>query len=251
MTDKELLHPLDGNRFTFSCHRDIACFTRCCAALQLGLTPYDILRLKNRLGMSSGEFLETHTAIRLDRHPRFPMVLLRMTSGESQVCPFVSPDGCMVYEDRPGACRIYPLGRAARKVDSLGSAREKFFLVKEEHCLGFAEDRAWTVESWMSDQGLVEYNRMNDRWLEVLSCPRSLGVKESIPKKLQMFFMVSYNLDTFREFVFQSPFLQRFRVSDEERNRLHVDDVALMNFGFDWLKFSLFGLPTMQPKSNR
>jgi Fe-S-cluster containining protein len=249
MESKDLLHTLSGGTFTFSCHKGIECFTRCCAALQLVLTPYDIVRLKNRLGISSEEFLERHSLTRFDRHPRFPMVLLKMTSDEFRTCPFVSLEGCTVYDDRPGACRIYPLARAAQKGDSENETREKFFVVKEEHCLGFGEERTWTVESWMSDQRLGEYNRMNDRWLEIISSSISLGPAEGIPRKLQMFFMASYNLDRFRAFLFGSRFFHLFRISDETRLCLEKDDEALMNFGFNWLKFSLFGLPTMQPKS--
>ena len=64
-----------------------------------------------------------------------------------------------------------------------------------------------------------------------------------------MFYMASYNLDKFRPFLFRSKFFQRFHVPEELQARLEKDDVALMLFGFEWLKFSLFGLPTMQPKS--
>jgi len=138
------------------------------------------------------------------------MVLLKMALDASQACPFVSSDGCTVYDDRPGACRIYPLARAAQKADPEKAVREKFFVVKEEHCMGFEEERVWTVESWMSDQGLDEYNGMNDRWLEIISSSRSLGSKEDIPRKLQMFFMVSYNLDRFRSFLFGSRFFFNF-----------------------------------------
>ena len=65
-----------------------------------------------------------------------------------------------------------------------------------------------------------------------------------------MFFMVSYNLDAFRAFLFESRFFQRFRLPDKLRGRLEKDDMTLMTFGFDWLKFSLFGLPTLQPNSS-
>jgi Fe-S-cluster containining protein len=249
LKNRKLLHCLNGDTFTFSCHKGIECFTNCCAALQLVLTPYDILRLKNRLGIPSGEFLETYTFTRFDRHPRFPMVFLKMTSHSSQACPFVCSDGCTVYEDRPGACRIYPLGRATQKGDHEKEVRQEFFVVQENHCLGFGEDRTWTVESWLSDQGLNEYNRMNDQWLEIINSPRSLGLKGEIPRKLQIFFMVCYDLDKFRAFLFGSRFFQLFHIPAELRTRLEKVDTALMSFGFDWLKFSLFGLPTMQPKS--
>jgi hypothetical protein len=67
--EKDVFEPLKGDRFQFLCHRDMECFTRCCAALSLVLMPYDILRLKNRLGISSEEFLNTHTEMRT---PGFP-----------------------------------------------------------------------------------------------------------------------------------------------------------------------------------
>ena len=246
MTNRELLHCLEGETFTFSCHKGISCFTKCCAALQLLLTPYDILRMKNRLGVSSERFLDDFTQTRLDRHPRFPMVLLRMNQGPEQTCPFVSPGGCTLYEDRPGACRIYPLARAAQKAYAGQETSEKFFLVKEKHCRGFEQDQLWTVKSWTADQGLDLYNKMNDQWLEIISSPHSLGPAKSIPRKLQMYFMVSYNLDKFRAFLFGSGFFQRFKVPEGVQLEVKRDDAALMGFGFQWLKFSLFGIPTMQ-----
>jgi uncharacterized protein len=244
--EKDLLQGLKGNTFSFSCHPGMSCFTRCCAALQLVLTPYDILRMKQRLRISSDRFLETYTETRIDRHPRFPMVFLRMNDDPDRTCPFVSPRGCTVYEDRPGACRIYPLARAAQRSPLGEDTKEKFFFVKEKHCRGFEEKRLWSVESWVSDQGLASYNEMNDQWLEIISSPQSLGPKADIPRKLQMYFMVSYNLDNFRNFVFKSRFFQRFQVPDSEKVRMEQDDAALMSFGFQWLKFSLFGLPTMK-----
>jgi uncharacterized protein len=247
MDEKELLRGLEGNTFSFCCHKGVDCFTKCCAALQLILTPYDILRMKQRLGISSDRFLETYTHTRIDRHPRFPMLLLRMNDDPDQTCPFVGPEGCSVYEDRPGACRIYPLARAAQRAPLGKETNEKFFVVKEKHCRGFEEDRLWTVESWMSDQELLPYNEMNDQWLEVISSPQSLGSEADIPRKLQMYFMVSYNLDSFRTFLFGSRFFQRFRVPEPVRAQIEQDETALMSFGFQWLKFSLFGLPTMQP----
>lgn len=249
MVEKELLQGLKGNTFSFSCHKGIGCFTKCCAALQLVLTPYDIVRMKNRLGISSDRFLETYTHTRIDRHPRFPMVLLRMNNDPAQACPFVGSEGCTVYEDRPGACRIYPLARAAQRALLGEKTKEKFFIVKEKHCQGFEEGRLWTVESWMSDQGLAPYNEMNDQWLEIISSPKSLGPEEDMPRKLQMYFMASYNPDKFRAFLFGSRFFHRFHVPEAIRLNMEKDDTALMGFGFEWLKFSLFGMPTMQMKA--
>jgi len=241
--------PIPEKTFKFRCHREIPCFTKCCANLNLVLTPYDILRLKNRLDISSDEFLDRYTETNVDKHPRFPMMTLKMNPDQNEACPFVTTTGCTLYEDRPGACRIYPLGRAAMKVDQEKDTREKFFIVQEEHCLGFEENRIWSVEEWMANEGVRGYNAMNDHWLEIISSPKSLGKKEEIPRKIQMFSMASYNLDKFRAFLFQSRFFSLFEVPQDLKEKLGSEDVALMLFSFDWLKFSLFGEKTLLMKS--
>ncbi len=241
--------PVVKSTFQFLCHKDISCFTKCCADLDLVLTPYDIVRVKNRLHIPSHAFLDRYTETKWSKHPRFPMINLKMDSDPHHRCPFVTPEGCTIYEDRPGACRIYPVGRAALKVDRGKETREKFFLVDEEHCLGFREDREWSLEEWMANEGVDEYNAMNDQWLEIVTSQKSLGKKEDIPRKIQMFFMASYNLDRFRRLIFETRFFDLFQVKAEKVEALAVDDVLLMHFAFEWLKFSLFGEKTIQTRS--
>jgi Fe-S-cluster containining protein len=237
----QILIPLTGNTFRFQCHPAIACFTKCCAQLNLLLTPYDILRMKRRLEISSDEFLDRYGNTVMDGDSRFPMVKLRMRQDDSRGCPFVTSGGCGIYEDRPGSCRLYPLGRAALKPDGGRATREKYFVVEESHCLGFRENREWTLADWMSNEGMEEYNTMNDHWFEIVTSPKSLGSGGDVQRKLQMFFMASYNLDRFRKFVFESSFLRLFRIDQGLQRRLATDDVELMKFSFEWLKFSLFG----------
>ena len=255
MTDKQKgqisFRPLTGNTFRFRCHKDIPCFTKCCANLNLVLTPYDILRLKNHLKVSSDDFLNRYTETTWDDHARFPMTSLKMNGDENRTCPFVSTLGCTIYEDRPGACRIYPLGRAATKPDAGRDAMERFFVVDEKHCLGFSENREWSIEEWMKNEGLDEYNAMNDRWLEIITTSRSLGPEKDVPRKIQMFYTASYHLDKFREFIFRSKFFELFEMEQGLKKRLAIDDVALMKFACDWLKFSLFGETTIRIKKNQ
>lgn len=244
-----LLRPITGNGFSFRCHKEIACFNRCCADLNLILTPYDIIRIKNRLGLSSVTFLDKYTEARLDDRNRFPMVYLKMANEEGKKCPFVTADGCTIYEDRPGACRLYPLARAATKSDGHKDTLEHFFIVGEEHCLGFTEECHWTIEGWMENQGVDEYNPMNDIWLEIITFPKGFGDEGDPSQKIKMFSMASYNLDRFREFLFKSSFFDRFNVECDLMERMSSDDVVLMRFAFDWLKFSLFGESNMEIKS--
>lgn len=243
--DKGSFQPIKGNHFSFRCYKGIKCFTDCCADLNLLLTPYDILRLKKRLDISSDDFLEDFTDTKVDNRSRFPMVYLKMNQENDMKCPFLSPDGCKIYEDRPGACRIYPIGRASTRPDGKRDATERFFIVKEKHCMGFEEDKEWTLEEWTANEGVDEYNLMNDEWMEIITSPRGLGNGNDVSKKVQMFYMSSYNLDRFRDFLLQSGFFKRFEVEDSLQDILAYDDEELLRFAFRWLRFSLFGEKTI------
>jgi len=55
-----------------------------------------------------------------------------------------------------------------------------------------------------------------------------------------MFFLVCYNIDKFKEFVFKSTFLKRYDLSKEKIEEIKNDDIKLLQFGFEWLKASFF-----------
>jgi uncharacterized protein len=246
--EQAVFKPIKDGPFHFSCHRDIPCFTECCARLRLILTPYDIVRMKKRLGLSSDEFLRDCTETVIDPHHRFPLVKLKMKGDPEGICPFVTGEGCTIYKDRPEACRLYPIGRASAMPDGATTSNERYFMVVEPHCQGFHEHQAWTLDEWLNHEGVKEYAAMNDPWHGIVTSVRSLGPEVHIPQKHQMFFMVSYNLDKFRNFVFNSRFLDRFQVDEVLKEKLETDDVTLMRFGFDWLRFSLFGEKTLMLK---
>ncbi len=238
---KDLLQPLEGGSFTFACHKGVSCFTECCRDLNLILTPYDVLRLKHRLGMSSSEFLAAHTHTRERAAGPLPLLFLSMRDDERKTCPFVTADGCRIYEDRPGACRTYPLGRAAAKAKGQKETSEKYFVVREDHCLGFREDCSWTVQTWLEHEGLESYNRRNDDWTEIVTRLAAVPAGSLGEKRLTMFHLASYDLDGFRRFVFDSTFLRRFAVTEEDTERMRQDDEALLDFSLRWIRFFLLG----------
>lgn len=248
--DSSILKPIIGNRLHFRCHRDIKCFNKCCADLNLLLTPYDILRITGHLKISTDDFLDDFTDTRIDERSRFPMVYLQMKDDGNKPCPFVSRDGCTIYEHRPGACRIYPLGRATAKPDSQRDLTEQFFTVNETHCLGFNEDVEWTIDEWVENEGLKEYNEINDQWMEIITSQKSLGNEDAFRKKMQMFYMASYNLDKFKNFLFKSSFFNLFDVDPTQRIKMETDNRELLKFSFCWLKFSLFGEKTLTLKAD-
>lgn len=234
--------------FKFSCNPGVSCFNKCCNDVNIFLTPYDIIRLKNRLGINSTEFLKKYTIIPLDEHLKYPVIMFRMDD-ESFNCKLVSDKGCTVYEDRPWACRMFPIGMASPDELKEETEEEFFFLLQEDVCKGFEEaDQEWTVEKWLEDQGVKEYNEFGEIFKEITLNPYFQSNKGIEPIKLEMFYTVCYDIDKFRELVFNSTFFQRFDVGSDKEELMKTDDVELLRFGFNFLRFSLFGEKTLKLK---
>ncbi|MDQ1239821.1 MAG: uncharacterized protein QG577_2007 [Thermodesulfobacteriota bacterium] len=231
--------------FTFSCGPHVPCFTECCGKLDLVLTPYDVLRLKTRLDMTSSDFLDKFASLRQRTPHGFPEFFMKMNEDSGNRCPFVTSAGCEIYEDRPGACRIYPIGRGSTKSPIDGKAKEFFFVVREDHCKGFKEKTRWKISDWLQDQNMEEYNRVNDLLMELYVRKAHRSQFCLTERHLKMFVMACYNIERFRDFIFGSNFLRKFRLSDELVHDIRESDSALLEFAFQWLKFALFGDPTI------
>jgi len=231
------------SRFKFNCHKGVKCFTDCCRGIDIMLTPYDILTLRKKLELTSEEFLAAFTRPQILEKAGLPVVTLKLLDDERKSCPFVEDKkGCAIYADRPTTCRYYPLGVGALSYSGeKGEKDEFFFTVKEAHCLGFDEDKEWTVAEWRADQGVDLRDKINDGWMELIirkkSLPPSMKLSE---ESRQMFFLACYNIDKFREFVFKSSFLERYEFSKEKIESIREDDINLLEFGFEWLKASFF-----------
>ena len=238
-----------NSKFQFSCHKNISCFNKCCSDVNIFLTPYDVIRLKNRLKISSQEFLDKYTFLPIDENQNYPVVMLKMNVNEEKTCPFVSSEGCTVYGDRPWPCRMYPLGIASPKEIGVNGDEEFYFILEEPVCQGYNEERNLTVNDWIQDQQVEEYNEMGEYFKEISLHDFFKEGKKLEPAKLEMFYTVCYNIDKFREFVFDSTFLKRFDVDEDKIDKIKKDDEELLLFGFEWLKFCLYGEKTMKVKN--
>jgi Fe-S-cluster containining protein len=239
------------SRFKFRCHPKVRCFTACCSNVNIALPPYDLLRLRKRLGLAADEFLRQYGDIQILDKTLFPVVTLRMRDDEKKSCPFVTPEGCTVYEDRPNICRYYPVGMATlRKLDAEGGKDEFYFMTKEDHCKGFEEDHEWTISEWRKDQGADLYDEMNRGWMEILIKKKSHGQGKPFPEiKNEMFFKMSFDTDYFRAFVFNSTFLELYDIPAERIEKVRTDDAELLKLSYEWLRQALFAEETLPFKA--
>ncbi len=144
----------------FNCYPGISCFNACCKQSDITLAPYDVIRLKARLGMNSSAFLKKYTVpFEMDGHG-MPGIKLR-TEEENPVCLLMSEQGCSVYEDRPTACRYYPLGLMSMKKKDKKKAQAEYYRVVEDHCKGHEQERFISVEDYRKEQKVQEFDDLN------------------------------------------------------------------------------------------
>jgi hypothetical protein len=223
LADKRQL--AEGETFQFTCHPGVPCFNSCCADVNIVMTPIDVLRLARRLGMNTRDFLENHTSNPITKDLQLPIVM-----------------------DRPWACRMYPLGMAIPPARAGEEPEPVFFVFEDDHCKGRhgADAKEWTSKSWRDDQGIEERESLEAGFRDLVSHPWFIGGRTLDPKRMHMFYTACYDLDTFRSFVFESSFLEKFEIEPEMLEELKTQDEALLRFAFRWLRFAMFAEPTMR-----
>ena len=226
--------------FRFSCSPDVPCFNECCRDLNQFLTPYDILRLKNHLGLSSGKFLRNYTSQHTGPESGLPIITLKPTDPHKLTCPFVTDTGCRVYINRPSSCRTYPLMRAVTRSRSTGEMTAQFMMLRESHCLGFEEGKTRTLQQWIEEQGLAVYNENNDKLMQIISLKNRLIQGPLDIQSSQLFHTALYDQDDFRLQIQNSGLLDNFDVNSDIMDAALENDVALLDLAMKWIKHMLF-----------
>jgi Fe-S-cluster containining protein len=207
------------------------------------LTPYDVIRMKNRLGLGSTEFLEEHTTSRIEPKTGLPQLFIRMEENEKRSCPFVTEQGCSIYTDRPSMCRYYPVGQAVHRIEKDGEIvnDEFYMLIKEPHCKGFEEgEKTWTIAEWRENQDAEHYDNMHRQWKDLFmrQGEHSKDIDES---RQALFFLASYDLDRFKRYIFESDFLKVILIDKNTEDAIKEDEMELMKFAVKYLNFA-FGI---------
>ncbi|MDO8786533.1 MAG: YkgJ family cysteine cluster protein [Sulfuritalea sp.] len=226
----------------FSCHKGIRCWNACCSNIDISLTPYDVLRLKTRLGLTSTEFLKDYTVPYEMEKDGIAGVKLRPVEGGT-ACRFMKPEGCGIYEDRPTACRYYPVALLSMRRQDEYVDRDSYAIVKEDHCKGHEVNRRITIADYRKEQGLDQYDELARGWRQLVLKKQSSGPSIGKPslRSRQLFFMACYDIDRFREFVGAESFGKLFDLPQAEKEALLADDVALLQFAFRFLRQVMFG----------
>ena len=219
-----------NDKFKFACHSKLACFTHCCADVNIALTPYDVLRLRKRIGMGSEDFIEKYTVLPpMAPGQKLPMVYLRMSEADKR-CQFVGEKGCSVYEDRPWACRMYPIGHASGRTEANPQGEDFYFILRDRRCDGLDEERELTIREWMESQATGDYDAANDEYKELSLHPFLTRGYALEPQHRQMFFMACYKAHSCRNSSLSPRRSRRFAMTTRHCCALPIVGFALLCF---------------------
>ena len=109
-------------------------------------------------------------------------------------------------------------------------------MVDSSRCLGLDDNRVWRLRDWFEDQGLQPYAEWNQRFAEVTEDKRLTRWRKEYPRGLDIFYLACYDLDRFREVVFEEKLYEMLEQPPVDRDKLKSDDLALLEFAFTWLR---------------
>ena len=130
--------------------------SRCCRETEdtILLDPLDVFRLCSRTGKSFAQLLEAgFTGLRMADGLILPHLGMRENNGG---CMFLDETGrCSIHDDRPGFCRLFPLGRVYEGED--------FYYFLQVHECSRARVKM-KVSRWLEVPDLPAYEEYIRRW---------------------------------------------------------------------------------------
>ena len=172
----------ESDLLQLSCGSD-GCLASCCTkSAPIVLNPYEIALICRKSNMSYEDLLDI---VETDRAKAFPLVMLP----RDPACYFWSACGCSIYQVRPLACRLYPLGRV------FDNGRSHLVQPELNICSGLASMPARTVHDYLASQDVDIQIQMADRWIEFVSDIERLPLADA-PVTSIAFHMLVYSPDT-------------------------------------------------------
>jgi len=159
------------------------CSSNCCTkSAPIILNPYEIALICRESGMTYEDLLDV---VETDRANGFPLVMLP----RDPACHFWSARGCRIYQGRPLACRLYPLGRV------FDSGQSHIVRPELNICSGLAPSPSRTVAEYLASQDVDVQIQMADLWIEFVSEIERLPLPDKLVTSIA-FHMLVYSPDT-------------------------------------------------------
>lgn len=230
-----------GDSIHFTCGKELPCFLACCTGVKPWLFPYDVLRIRRTLGVSSGEFLRSHVQILSDDSPGYPALHLKAADEGKGRCFFAGEEGCAIYPDRPWVCRLFPIVPVECCTDQVADADRRFNVLVWEECRGIGCGPEVTVSEWWRQAGISAYEENYLDWQQLLEDLKSSGRLPLTGEAEEQFILGSYDPDRFREKLLAGEFRDALPLDEHELRLAASDDRFLLKLSCRWMNRALLG----------
>ncbi|RKJ82818.1 YkgJ family cysteine cluster protein [Butyricicoccus sp. 1XD8-22] len=150
-----------GDTFQFAC----AMCGSCCRNRReaILMTGADIFRAAKALGVSVEEVLPKNFETYVGEDSHVPLYVLAERLDGS--CRFLRKGRCLIQQDKPAVCALFPLGRFFDVRDN----SFHYFLNPDRCNAGQVEGKTWTLEEWLDEFHIRETEAMTATWHKLLT----------------------------------------------------------------------------------
>lgn len=161
------------DKFKFSCK---VC-GKCCRKREepIMLTGYDVFRIAKGLGIEMTEVITKYTIGYVGNTSKLPVLILKERQDGS--CSLLRNGKCMVHENKPLVCAIYPLGRYYLP------AEKRFGYFQQNICCGTDEEH--NLEEWLEMFNIKEWDEASSLWATVVTKLAEQTMKIKEPKAIE------------------------------------------------------------------
>ena len=108
-------------------------------------------------------------------------------------------------------------------------------------CHGSKEGKQWTIQEWKKNQGIELYDKMNESYKEITFHDYFQKGNKLDAGRAKLLYRACYDLNDFKRFLFETRFFDIYDVEDEVIENIKEDEEELLDFGYRWTRFNLFG----------
>ena len=105
--------------------------------------------------------------------------------------------------------------------------------------MGFKKGHTRTIEKWIDEQGVADYNTNNDKLMQIISLKNRLIPGLLDANSSQLFYTALYDLDEFRMQIQHDRLLDNFKINSGTLDLALKNDVALLDLGMIWIEHVL------------
>lgn len=132
----------------------------CCRRREepIPITGADIYRIARALGVTTMDIVAKKTVGYIGDTSHIPVLVLKERMDGS--CSLLRNGRCMVHQDKPAVCALFPLGRFS----DLRDGGFHYFINSGSCQSGESDGKMWTLQEWLDEFNIFETEKLTEAW---------------------------------------------------------------------------------------